>query len=92
MFPSDNFIVKIPHCANHLGASAAVTEPTLPADQSKMIWIYLLQIQFNPAQPTITYHENGGYFSLDRIVPVFILHSWVDQIKYLNIWLSLLER
>ena len=44
MFSSDNLIVKIPHSANHLGASAAVTEPTLPADQSSMIWIYLLEI------------------------------------------------
>ena len=55
MFPSDNFIVKIPHSANHLGASAAVTEPTLPADQSSMIWIYLLQIQFRPTQQTRTF-------------------------------------
>lgn len=65
MFPSDNPTVEIPHCANHFGASAAEVEPTLPADQSNMVWVYLLQIQSKPARSTKTYHENGGDFSLD---------------------------
>ena len=49
MFPSDNPIIEIPDCADHLGTCGAVTEPTLPADQSNKIWINLLQILFKLA-------------------------------------------
>ena len=51
MFPSDNPIIEIPHCGDHLGTCTAVTEPTLPADQSNVIWINLLEIVFKQSRP-----------------------------------------
>ena len=44
MFPSDDPIIEISDCADHLGTRVAVTEPTLPADQPDKIWINLLQL------------------------------------------------
>ena len=59
MFPSDNPTVKIPHCANHFGASAAEVEPTLPADQSNVIRINLLEILFKPTLSSQLKHLPG---------------------------------